>query len=268
MSALLHVECSGQGPDVVLLHGWGLHGGVWEALATFLARRARVHVVDLPGHGRSPPIAGDWSQWVAALARAIPRGAIVCGWSLGGQLGLALAGAYPEHIAALVLVSTSPRFVAGADWAHGIAGETLRQFRAQLAADPEAALDRFLVLTSRKAAHPRLSLARLRAVLDARPRAAAETLAAGLGFLMDNDLRPLLPRVRVPVQVIHADPDAIVPAQAGAWLASALARARLALVPGGGHAPFFTDPQACAAVIEPFIGQVHAQTQRRALSHR
>ena len=53
MTAPLHVETFGSGPDLVLLHGWGMHGGVWGDFALRLAERYRVHVIDLPGHGFS-----------------------------------------------------------------------------------------------------------------------------------------------------------------------------------------------------------------------
>ncbi|MHB8535916.1 MAG: alpha/beta fold hydrolase, partial [Sulfuricaulis sp.] len=46
-------ERSGHGPDVVLVHGWGLHGGVWADIARGLSKDFRVTVPDLPGHGRS-----------------------------------------------------------------------------------------------------------------------------------------------------------------------------------------------------------------------
>ena len=62
---------TGSGSDVALLHGWGLHGGVFESLASSLAAQRRVHVLDLPGHGRSP-----WSKGAAdhaGLARLAAR---------------------------------------------------------------------------------------------------------------------------------------------------------------------------------------------------
>ncbi|HUO80396.1 MAG TPA: alpha/beta fold hydrolase, partial [Steroidobacteraceae bacterium] len=58
----LYRETLGHGPDVALLHGWGLHGGVFGALAAALATRFRVHALDLPGHGRSP-----WAKGAADL---------------------------------------------------------------------------------------------------------------------------------------------------------------------------------------------------------
>lgn len=268
MKGRLHVTRQGRGPDLVLLHGWGLHGGVWETLAARLGRRARVHRVDLPGHGKSPPVPGGWSAWVAALAEVVPRGAIVGGWSLGAQLALALAAAYPERVCGLVLVSATPRFVAGDGWPLGIAAPVLERFQAELARDPGATLERFLVLVARGAARPRALLERLRAVRGASSRPAVEALAAGLQFLQDNDLRCLVARVNCPVQVIHGEPDEIVPAQAGAWLASRLPGARLALVPGGGHAPFLAEQQVCARLFERFVEWIHDEPGRFPLSHR
>ncbi len=49
----LHVETRGQGPDLVLLHGWGLNLRVWDGLADELSKSFRVITMDLPGHGRS-----------------------------------------------------------------------------------------------------------------------------------------------------------------------------------------------------------------------
>ncbi len=118
----LHVEIRGHGPDLVLLHGWALHGGMWGPWLDELARHARLHIVDLPGHGRSP-----WAvatQDLAGVARAVfpcvPQRAAVLGWSLGGMLALELARQHPRHLGALLLVATTPKFLAGPDWEQGL----------------------------------------------------------------------------------------------------------------------------------------------------
>ena len=49
----LYIESRGRGPDLVLLHGWGLHGGVFERVAANLEADFCLHLVDLPGHGAS-----------------------------------------------------------------------------------------------------------------------------------------------------------------------------------------------------------------------
>ncbi|KAB2856246.1 MAG: alpha/beta fold hydrolase, partial [Anaerolineae bacterium] len=52
-SAALYRHTVGSGPDVVLLHGWGMHSGVWEDVVEALLDHHRVAVFDLPGHGYS-----------------------------------------------------------------------------------------------------------------------------------------------------------------------------------------------------------------------
>ena len=51
----LYTQTSGSGPALILIHGWSLHGGIWEQLVPLLEPHFRVTCVDLPGHGRS-----DW----------------------------------------------------------------------------------------------------------------------------------------------------------------------------------------------------------------
>ena len=51
----LYTQTSGNGPDLVLIHGWGLHGGIWGRFVPLLEAHFCVTCVDLPGHGRS-----DW----------------------------------------------------------------------------------------------------------------------------------------------------------------------------------------------------------------
>src|SRR5678815_530163 len=87
----LHVESTGSGPPLVVLHGWAMHSGLWMPALPKLASRFRVHLVDLPGHGHSPPIA---PTTLAGIARAVaerlgslPGGPTVPGWSRGGAAG-------------------------------------------------------------------------------------------------------------------------------------------------------------------------------------
>ena len=80
----IYCHVIGSGPDVVLLHGWGMHSGVWEDVVENLLDHYRVTLIDLPGHGYSRAVgAGHTLSELAAavLAVAPPRAAWV-GWSL------------------------------------------------------------------------------------------------------------------------------------------------------------------------------------------
>ncbi|MXS81486.1 pimeloyl-[acyl-carrier protein] methyl ester esterase, partial [Nitrosomonas sp. GH22] len=45
----IHIKIIGAGPDLVMLHGWAMHSGVWEGVIGSLSHRFRLHCVDLPG---------------------------------------------------------------------------------------------------------------------------------------------------------------------------------------------------------------------------
>ncbi len=71
----MHIDVTGQGPDLVLIHGWALQGGVFAPLVQRLADQFTLHLVDLPGHGHSrddtTPLRLPFV--VSAIAAATPR---------------------------------------------------------------------------------------------------------------------------------------------------------------------------------------------------
>ena len=85
----LHIETSGQGPDLVLLHGWAMHSGIWGSVRDSLAQRFRLHLVDLPGHGLSPMCEpGTLEHLTGIVADILPENCMLGGWSLGGLVAL------------------------------------------------------------------------------------------------------------------------------------------------------------------------------------
>ena len=136
-TADLYIETHGTGPDLVLLHGWGLNLRVWDGLIREMANSFRIITVDLPGHGRSAwnpkactPAAQAW-QVHAALESVSTRYSLL-GWSLGGQIALDLAAAVPGSVERLVLVATTPRFAVAADWPYGMPATALEKMATQL----------------------------------------------------------------------------------------------------------------------------------------
>src|SRR5471030_1444244 len=137
----MHVKVAGSGPDLVLLHGWGMNADVWDEVTALLARQFRVHCVELPGHGRSPVCAPYTLDALAAmLAAACASRATVCGWSLGGQLAMRWALMNPAQVERLVLIASTPRFVRGPGWESGMEPAVLDAYVHDLAHDPHGAL--------------------------------------------------------------------------------------------------------------------------------
>jgi len=142
----MHIDVTGQGPDLVLIHGWALQGGVFAPLVQRLAGHFTLHLVDLPGHGHSrddtTPLRLPFV--VNAIAAATPP-AVWCGWSLGGLFALHAAATLPK-VRGLAMIAATPRFVRGDDWPHAVEPAVFEQFGRELATDFGGTLERFLAL--------------------------------------------------------------------------------------------------------------------------
>jgi len=251
----LHIETIGDGPDLALIHGWGMHGGVWDGVRDSLARHFRLHVVDLPGYGASPAVEPyDLESLARAVAAALPEKVHVCGWSLGGQVALEMARLFPQQVERLVLTATTPRFTAAEAWPWAVEREVLRAFSADLESDYAGTLKRFLSLQARGDGAAKAVLKRLRDSLFARGRPGTDVLRAGLKILLESDLRDRVARVKAPVLLLHGERDMLTPVGAARWLAERMQAARLHVIPGAAHAPFLSHPDEFSEIAIAFLG--------------
>ncbi len=240
-------------PVLALLHGWGMNGHVFDDLAARLADEFDVRVLDLPGHGGRAALAGNaLAAWADDLAQQLPDGATLLGWSLGGQVAMRAALDHPHKVGRLILLASTPKFVAEGDWDRGMAIADLEAFGAALLADPEATLLRFLSLQTRGMPGQKVLLQQLRQSVIAAAPAEPAALAAGLAILRDTDLRAELPRLLQPALVLHGGLDTLTPAAAGAWLAATLPAAAYCELPRAAHAPHLSHVDEVAAAIAGF----------------
>lgn len=238
----------------MLLHGWGLHGGVWGNTIPALAADYRVHCVDLPGYGRSAPPPGAYTLQALAetVCGAVPAGASWVGWSLGGMVALcAAAGGAP--IRRLGLVAANARFVAAPDWPHAVADEVLDAFIGQLSTDYRATLMRFLALQAKGSAQAREELRILREEVLSRGEPSLRALEGGLDILKTSDLREALARVRIPVLLINGVRDTLVPLAAAQAMAARFPAARVERIEGAGHAPFLSHADVFTTALREFL---------------
>ena len=253
MNMSLYCERRGQGPELVLLHGWGLHGGIWGELPAQLARNWRVLTPDLPGHGRSgighgPLTLQSMTDRIAGLV-SVP--AIWLGWSLGGFVAMDAALRHPTRVAGLVLVGATPKFVQSPGWSAGMAPEVFAGFADSLRRDYRGTLQRFLSLQGGSDEAGRAMIKHLRHELFAHGEPQPEALAAGLSILEHSDLRARLADIPVPTRIVQGTHDRLVPPAAGEFLAREIRGASLLSMAGAGHAPFLSQPDA---FLEAFRG--------------
>lgn len=250
----LHVDLIGKGPDLVLLHGWGLHSGVWDETLPALAERFRVHAVDLPGHGYSARVAApDLDAAAAEVAAVIPDRSLLCGWSLGGLVAQRVAHRHRTKVRALALVSTTPCFTERHDWPHAMKAGTLEAFATGLRDDRDATLMNFVRLNALNGTRARDAIRAFSLRLGERGAPNVDSLQASLRWLRDTDLRQDASALDLPALVIHGSRDALAPIEAGRWLAATLPDARLVELPDAAHLPFFTHRGKFVKSLESFV---------------
>lgn len=246
----LYTNIQGQGRPLVLLHGWGMNSRVWQTVMPALTQRAQVIAVDLPGHGLSHDVPLEsLQQTLAQLIPHIPENAIIMGWSLGGLLAQALAHALPERVAGLILVASTPKFVADETWQPALAMEVLAAFAQQLQTDYQATVKRFFALQFLGIKTDTRSVNALRDSMMEHP-ATMQALAAGLELLrtLDFSQQP----VTQPTQWVLGRLDKLIPASLADTL-PALGYKHVALLPQAAHVPFVTHTELFMEQIGAFL---------------
>ncbi|MET0809033.1 MAG: pimeloyl-ACP methyl ester esterase BioH, partial [Pseudoxanthomonas sp.] len=206
----MHIETVGAGPPLVLLHGWGLHGGVFAPLVDRLSDRFQLHLVDLPGHGYSckDPTPLALQATVAGILARTPSAAWLA-WSMGGLFALH-AASVSSQVRALALIAVTPRFVRAEDWTQAVEVSVFEQFSRDLQQDYRGTLERFLALDTIGSEHARTELRTLKEKLYARGEPSPKALQQGLALLEQSDLRTSLPGLLVPSLWISGHRDRLV----------------------------------------------------------
>jgi pimeloyl-ACP methyl ester carboxylesterase/class 3 adenylate cyclase len=265
----------GDGPiDLVFVPGFVSHLDLQWAdprIARFLEKLAsfsRLILFDKRGTGLSDPVAGPASledrmdDVRAVMDAAGSDRAALFGLSEGGPMSVMFAATYPERTRALVLCGTFPTGVddaednpSGQRWVdvihtvraaaeHWGDGGTL----AYMAPSEDNERERIgRGIFERSAASPKM----------------AQTL---IQMVIETDVRDLLPTIGVPTLVLHRAEE-FLPVDGARYLASHIPGARLVVLPGMDHIPFYGDAEGYAEEIEEFLtGARHAPVPDRVLT--
>jgi pimeloyl-ACP methyl ester carboxylesterase len=255
----LHVEAAGQGPGIVLAHGFGGSARNWRPQVRALRARHRVVVYDARGHARSEAPAAPEAYREAELVEDLGRAAaasgdarpVVGGLSMGAAVALRYALAHPERVRALVLASPP----AGPGSGRGVAAHALAFAAAIEREGLEAAGASFV--WGRESGLDAAGAALVRqGFLEHAPHALAHTLREFLAQLEPAEtLAPRLSALALPVLLVAGGRDA-ASLPVCQQLAKALPAAELQVIPDAGHVVNLAAPVAFDAALLAFLARV------------
>lgn len=255
MNPSLSLEVVGQGPPLILLHGWGWDSAIWQPLLADLSAHFAVWCIDLPGAGKSRLLAenkNSFADMAECIFNYVPDQASWLGWSLGGMLAFWIASYYPHKVTRLVTIAASPKFVADATWP-GISSNVLDDFSKRLFKNYTQTLDDFLLLQLRGSAHAEQLYAALKPHLPVMNPIRLSGLLQGLGLLRTVDLRHALVNMRSPSLHIFGSHDTLVPNVVVEPIQSLLMHGQCNIIKRAGHMPFLSQRDECLALIIPFL---------------
>ncbi|MEN9933656.1 MAG: hypothetical protein RLZZ387_235 [Chloroflexota bacterium] len=223
-SSALYCATHGRGTPLLLIHGFGTSGAVFNSLIPGLAARHTVIVPDLRGHGNSRrlPLADSVARLAADLEDLLDLlgvgPAFVLGHAGGAAVAQQLTLDYPQRVKGLVLACAS---------ACGSA--------------------------TRTGAIGRLRGGIVGLLRDRGERAGDCSTEAGAHLLQSFDSRPWLRQLDVPALVVAGGDDTVTTPQQARELADALPRGSLAVIPGAGHWLVETHADKLVAAARPWI---------------
>jgi 3-oxoadipate enol-lactonase len=245
-------EAHGEGAPVLLVHGLGYTRQGWGPLRELLARRYRVLSYDNRGIGESeippgPYTVGELAEdAVVVLDAAGVERAHVIGASLGGMVAQLLGAEQPDRVERLVLVGTTP----GGAGAYPLPQQTLALMAEAASLPPEVALRRFVENALAPGSPLVDEVFGYRQQHPPDPAGWAAQAAAGAAW----DANGRLAQIAAPTLVVAGTADAVVDPRNAQLLADAIPGARLELVDGAGHLPFWERAGEFAALVERFLG--------------
>lgn len=253
----------GQGPALVLVHGWCMSSEVWRFQLDRLSAGFRVIAPDLRGHGSSPLGSGEcnietFAADIAALFHHLDlAGVILAGWSLGSLVVASSLPLLEGRVDGLALICGTPRFTSNADFSHGLAQVEADGMALKVRRSLKRALEGFVArmfVPGELAGDGRED--EIRAILAAVPVPETDVAIQSLASLVATDMRKQLPAINRPTLVISGERDPICPSQASSYMAERIPACRHVVYAGCGHAPFLTRCEEVNACLADFSREV------------
>ena len=250
----MYIKKIGKGKDLVLIHGWGMHSSIWEPIINKFSNEYTLHLVDIPGMGKSHVIDPyDLDHVVEAISKALPTSFDILGWSLGSLIALKMSLMYPKKIHRMVLVGGTPCFINQKDWSYGVDVRDFNDFANKLFKNYKSTMINFYTLQLMHSKNSKLLIKELKRIDEAENPPEVKSLQLGLDILLKNDLRDDIDKIHHQTLLITGGMDRLTPKSASMWLESHMKKGQLKVIEGASHIPFLSHPDEFFRHLDQFL---------------
>lgn len=243
----INYKITGQGPPILILHGWGGSSGSWVEVAEILAKeKFKIIIPDLPGFGKSktPPKPwniADYAEWVIDFANSQDwKEFFTLGHSFGGRIAIKLATQYPQRVKKLILCCSAgikPKPDAETKiifWLTKIGNaiftpKPLKRFK-------DTARNLFYIFLRHKDYVK-----------------ADRTMRETIKKVLEEDLLSDLPKIKTKTLIIWGEKDKMVPLKYAYIFKEKIENSKLEIIPKVGHTPNLERPERLTQTILNFL---------------
>jgi pimeloyl-ACP methyl ester carboxylesterase len=258
----LHVVDLGDGPAIVLIHGWPLNNAMYEYQYQYLVRKGfRVIGISLRGYGKSDKPYGKYDFNVfsddikVVLEKLKIEKAVLGGFSMGGAVVIHYVTKYNgAHVGKLALFgAAAPSWVQRPGFPYGLPVDGAKAFVQLTTADRPKVVDDFgKVMGATETALSQGMSDWLKNInMEASPYAATESVRA----LAEIDLRQNLARINVPVAIFHGTKDKLCDFVFAEQLQKGIKNSFIIKFENSGHALFIEEMEKFNTELEKFAKQ-------------
>lgn len=232
---------------IFLIHGWGTNPTIWPEWLLI----ENAYTYQSPDYPNYSKLVHTFLEQYQKHGQKIT----LIGWSLGGMLALQLAAEHPDKINKIILISSTPRFTTTENYSAGLAPSIVKNLARKLTKNKwQTQLDFYQLMFSNEEQESwRSFLMQLSPLLE---NITLFSLQEGLTYLLETDLRSLLPSIQTPCHIFHGTEDTICPPAACEYLASQLPHSHITWLSGAGHIPFYTQKEYCQSQLLNIINSI------------
>lgn len=240
----LNYITEGKGKDVLVLHGWGANINTVLPIVNILKDKFRVHALDLPGFGKSeephePIDSFKYADIVKSYMDTMGiKKAILIGHSFGGKLSIILGSKYPELVEKIVLVNSAglipkrgPKY-----YLKVYSFKILRAIYKTIFQDNKEKIEKFYKKFG-----------------STDYKDASGVMRKILVIVVNENLLPILNKIKAPTLLIWGDKDTSTPLYMGRIMEKEIPDSGLVVLEGTGHYSYLDDYQRFAVILRNFL---------------